>query len=221
MKKLILLFSALFILPLSSLFAGPLLDFGLKAGLAIPNDRISNVFNKEQLKTQDFIGNLKTEALDNGYNVAARLRLDLVSNLKFMGEIGFNRFPQTEIEVIDPSTNELIATLNTTINIIPITAGINWYLIEKGVGIYLIGDLKYNYISSSLDTKIDNNDVTIPVQSSEAENTIGYGIGAGVDFSLVLLRANIEAEYNHVNLISSKNNDDMKTYATVTLGIYF
>lgn len=201
-------------------FASGKMDFGVSVGLAVPNDEVANVLNKDKIESENFSGTLYEDAMNTGYHLSAKLRFNLAKNLKFYGGAGINRFPQTDILVRDPETDELLGTLKTTINVVPINTGVNWYLFEKRIGLYVIGDLTYNYIASSLDIVRKNDDVAIPVSTSETENTIGYGLGAGFDIDIFLGRVNLEAKYNRINIISFEDQDK-KDYVTVTAGINF
>jgi opacity protein-like surface antigen len=221
MKRLLVVIILLIFGIMPKLSAGPFMDFGIAGGISVPDDEIANVMNTDSIIGENFVGELKNIALNTGYHLSARIRLDLTKSLKFYGSAGINRFPQTEILVEDPESGELLGTLKTTINVIPITTGVNWYLIDKGIGIYAIGDLTYNYISHSLDIIREGDGVAIPVSSSGSENTIGYGLGAGIDFDLFLGRLNLEGKYNRLNIISFEENSETKDYFTLTLGIYF
>lgn len=221
MKRILFTIILLIFAVSSKTFSGDKMDFGISVGLAIPNDEVANVFNKDIIENDDVRGELYNQAIGTGYHISAKLRFNLAKKLKFYGGAGVNRFPQTDILVRDPETDELLGTFKTTINVIPISTGINWYLFEKRIGLYAIGDLTYNYIASSLDIVREGDDVSIPVTNSDPENTIGYGIGAGVDLDIFLGRVNLEAKYNRINIISFEENQDQKNYVTVTLGINF
>lgn len=221
MKRLLITIILIAFYASPKMLAGPFMDFGVSVGLSVPNDRVADILNTDRITESDFVGNLYRDGLDNGYTFGARIRLDLASSLKFVGAVSWNRFPQTDIEVRDPDTDELLATLKTTINIVPLNAGVNWYIIDRGIGLYAIADLSYNYITSSIDILREGEDFSIPIESSEVENTIGYGLGAGIDFNIMLARLNLEAKYNRLNIISFEENSKAKDYVTVTVGIYF
>lgn len=221
MKRFIIIFSFTFILSVISanLFAQGI-DVGFHLGLSTPNDKIANVYNKNQIKLNgDSLGNLVSRGMDAGYHLAFKGRIGLADNADLYLGFGYHKFPQTKIEVIDPQTKKVLATLNSTTNIIPISAGLNLYPIRSIIGIYATGDLSYNYISSSLDYKIAG--VEVPLTKTPTDGRLGFGLGAGVDLPLGLILLNLEAKYNYINFIGKTDKEDSKNYLSVALGVYF
>lgn len=196
------------------------IDIGFHLGLSTPNDKISNVYNKNQIKLSgDTLGNLISKGMDAGYHLAVKGRIGLADNADLYLGFGYHKFPQTEIEVKDPQTGKLLATLKSTTNIIPISAGLNLYPIRSILGIYATGDLSYNYISSSLDYKMAG--VEVPLTKTPTDGRLGFGVGAGVDLPLGLILLNFEAKYNYINFIGKEDKEDPKNYLSVAVGIYF
>ncbi len=200
------------------------LDFGFQIGLSTPNDKISDVYNKNKVTINDStgqVGKFLGKGMDAGYHLAVKGRIELSDNADFILGFGIHRFPQTTIEVRDPSNDELLATLGSTTNIVPITAGMNIYLLRSFVGLYATGDLTYNYISSSLEYIDDKTKVPVPLTKTPADSRLGFGFGAGVDFSLGLIMLNVEAKYNYLNFIGKEESEGNKAYLSLGVGVFF
>lgn len=219
MKRYFVIFSLLSMFILTKLNAQGI-DVGFHLGLSTPNDKIGNIYNKNQVKLDgDTIGNLITKGMDAGYHLAFKGRIGLSDNADLYLGFGYHKFPQTDIEVKDPQSGKVLATLKSTTNIIPISAGLNLYPVRSFIGIYATGDLSYNYISSSVESKIAGIDV--PLSTSPTEGRLGFGVGAGVDISLGLILLNVEAKYNYINFIGKEDKEDPKNYLSVAVGVYF
>lgn len=198
------------------------LGIGFHAGLSTPNNQINNVYNSDKLdlKKPDYFGNLVREATKTGYHIGMKLRLNVSNNLMFVGGILWNKFPQTTIEILNSKTGDTLIVLQSTQNIIPISAGLNLYLFQNVISPYLSGDLCYSIISNSIDYK------QIPLNGVEIDPLItnaraGFGLGAGLDIDLKLVYLNIEGKYNISNLIGKDSEEKNKNYFTLSLGVYF
>lgn len=197
------------------------IDVGFHVGLSTPNDKISDIYNKSTVNLSDTsAGSLLGKGLDAGYHLAVKGRIGLSDNADFIVGFGIHRFPETDIEVRDPSNPDvLLATLSSNTNIIPITAGLNYYLINSFIGIYATGDLTYNYITTSVDYK--GTGIDIPISKTPTDNRMGFGVGAGLDISLGLIMLNVEGKYNYLNLIGKEEEEGNKAYFTLGVGVYF
>lgn len=224
MKRFASLFILVFfVLSINGAKAQPDLEFGFYGGLSTPNDEVSNVYNSSTLEGEENVWDLGKDKADLGYHLGARVRLGLTDLISFTGGIGINRFPESEIDINDPTSDTLLATVYTVTNIIPINAGVNIHFLKKFIGVYGIAELTYNRISYTTEAKKDG--IPIPIQStdlssSENEDNIGYGIGAGFELDVELLSIFLEAKYNHTNLISSESSAENKSYVSLSLGIY-
>lgn len=207
------------LLAASNVFAQGI-DIGFHLGLSTPNDQIANIYNKKQVGLDsNKVGNFLSKGMDAGYHLAVKGRIGLSENADFYVGFGYHRFPQTDIQVTDPTTGKVLATLASNTNIVPINAGLNFYLFRSVVGLYATGDLAYNYISSSLDYK--GAGIDIPISKTPADSRLGFGLGAGVDISLGLIMLNVEAKYNYINLIGKEDDESTKNYLSFGVGVYF
>lgn len=199
-----------------SAYSMPFVSFGAVGGLSTPNDKINLVYNKEI--DQD-LGKFVNDGMENGYHIAARGRLKLNDNFAFVGGIGWHSFPESSLEIRDPETNELMTTLSTKTNIVPISAGINVYPINTIFAIYGVGELTYNHISNSVDVKYGG--VDFPYSQSPSDSRFGFGFGAGADLKVLLLKLNVEAKYNYTNLIGKEGDEENKSYFSLSVGVFF
>jgi len=209
---------ALFFLASKDLSAGT--NIGLFAGLSTPNDEMNNVLNSSKIDLKNMeAGDLVREATSSGYHIGAKLRFSLSDNFSFTGSASWHKFPESKIDVKDPVNDTTLAVLSSTQNIIPITAGMNFYLINSTIGIYGTGELAYSYIYNSVD--FDYEGIPISIDDSPTDNRVGFGLGAGIDLDAKLLILNLEAKYNISNFIGKVSNEETKSYFTLSLGVYF
>lgn len=219
MKKAFFIFIVTVLSLFSTKTASSQIVFGFNVGIATPNENINDIYNSDRLEQQDFLGNLYREGTQLGYQIGVKGRIPMSEDAAFTGGIAWTRFPETDIEVKDPETDEVLTTLGTNQNIIPISAGLNYYLINTAFGVYAAGELTYNLISNSVDYK---GDLDVPIDTSPSDSRVGFGIGAGLDLAIpALFTVNMEGRYNLANLIGKEDGENTKTYFTFTLGIYF
>ncbi|MGB9702146.1 MAG: outer membrane beta-barrel protein [Candidatus Kapaibacteriota bacterium] len=219
MKKLFYLSITFLAIFFNTSFAGAL-EFGINAGIATPDDKMNQVYNTNTLQlSQDSIANLISNGMKTGYHLGVKVSMPLNSNFSFIGSVGYNSFPQSEIEVRDPASNQLLATLSTSTKVVPVSAGLNFYLFKTVLSPYIAGDLSYNYISTSVESKFMG--TTVPISTTPSDSRFGFGFGIGTDISLGLVDLNIEGKYNYTNLIGKTTNEPNKYYFTLILGLTF
>lgn len=191
---------------------------GFIGGLSTPSDEINNIYNSDNLGS---VGKFVRDGAKNGYHFGVKIRMPLVSGIMLTGGAAWHRFPESTIDVNDPTTGKKLLTLNTVQDIIPITAGINYYIFNTGVGLYGTGELSYNYNKNTVN--VDYNGTSIPANFDTAPtyNRVGAGFGAGLDINAFLFLANLEAKYNYANIIGRDSGEELKSYFTLSLGIHF
>lgn len=200
------------------------IKFGFIAGASTLSDNVAQIYNSNRFSSDSIssgLGNIVNDALSTGYHLGARIRLRLTDNAYFITGFAWHRFPENNMYLINPDSQDTVASFRNVTNLIPINAGINIYLINSFVGVYATGDLTYNMISTSTD--IDYKDTSIPIQGLEADpqdSRLGFGFGAGIDFNLVFT-GNLEVKYNYTNLIGKDVDEADKTFLSVSLGIFF
>lgn len=191
-------------------------SLSIGVGLSTPNEAVSSVYNNITL--QDFSEDLK-DAASFGYHIQAKYRFGLGESVRFAFGAGWHRFPESDIIVKNPQDQKTYV-LSATSNIVPITAGIEYSIVKSAMGVYLMGDLSYNYFANSVGLK--QGDVDLPFAKGETESRVGVGFGAGVDFDLNLLVLDVAAKYNIANLINKANADEPdRSYFALTFSVVF
>ena len=196
---------------------------GFIGGLSTPSDEMNNIYNSDKISLTEpgTYGNFFRDGAKTGYHFGIKIRMPLVSGIMLTGGAAWHRFPESTIDVNDPTTGSKLITLSTVQDIIPITAGINYYIINTGIGLYGTGELSYNYNKNTVN--VDYNGTSIPANFDTAPtyNRVGAGFGAGLDFNAFLFLANLEAKYNYANIIGRDSGEELKAYFTLSLGIHF
>ncbi|MCK5742645.1 MAG: outer membrane beta-barrel protein [Chlorobi bacterium] len=212
-KKVLMAITALCLLGTAPLRA---VDLGIYAGLSAPNDEINNVM---KLTDNNTIGKFIREAAEVGYHIGIKTRIPMSENFIFRGGIAYHSFPETKLFI---ETHQEIPIV-TSQNIIPVSAGVNFYLLKSVVGVYATGELTYNYISSSVDyVKDEFIKIGIPLEKTDPVNTVGFGLGVGVDFDLKLVTLNLEAKYSRANLVGGSDEfANPINYFSLSLGVLF
>ncbi len=201
------------------------LKMGVKFGLSVPNENLSKI----STNIQDSVGNKKNVSqtfLDesrSGYHLIATAYIDLGTDFDLICSIGINRFTESKTELRDsPDTTRIIATLLNSRNIIPIEIGAKYKIVEIGfVSLYTIGNISYNYISTSTDVdyNVGFTSFGYPIQTSQTDRRIGYGIGAGLQLDFKLIKGFLEFKTNGANLIGKSDGESFKNFYTISAGV--
>lgn len=194
-------------------------SFQLSGGLSTPNDEINNVYNSNNLKLNGKLGDIIREAAKLGYFIGINVSLPLSNNFVFNSGISLHRFPQSELKIIFPGQTSDTVYLKAIQNIIPISIGVNWYLLKTSFSPYITGNLVYNYIANSIDIVKMNTE--LPIATSRQQSRIGAGFGLGIEFNLQIVTLCLEAKYNYVNLIGKTSSEANKNYLDIGVGIIF
>ncbi len=210
-------FIVVFFLFFSKSYSTPI-SIGFEAGLAIPNNQINN----NKITIQDTVPDVIRKGVASGYHLGMSINMGLTENFVFIGGIGLNRFPQSQLTIFYPKGEKFefdTIILKSVQNIVPVSVGVNWFIFRSVLSPYISGNLEYNYIQNSLE--IEKLDVPIPILTSKTDNRIGAGIGVGTDIDLGLLSLNFDVKYHFLNLIGKTDGEPEKKYLTVSFGIIF
>ena len=64
--------------------------------------------------------------------------------------------------------------------------------------------------------------VGIPMKETDPINTVGFGLGVGVDFDLKLVTLNLEAKYSRANLVGGSDEfANPINYFSLSVGVLF
>lgn len=194
------------------------IGLGIFAGLATPNSEINNIYNSDKLTEGETVNNLVRDAAKTGFDIGIKFRLPLGNSLLFNAGISWNSFPKTNIYIQNPTNNSALATLVTTQNIVPISAGVNFYPFTRTFGIYATGELTYNIMNSTVEVTVGNYS---NIDTNPTYNRTGIGLGVGLDLDLFLTLINIEAKYNFANVLGKVEDEKAKNYLTLNVAVYF
>lgn len=192
-------------------------SFGIGAGLSTPNEAVSSVYNNMSL------GSLEEDlsnAASLGYHFQVKYRFGLGESIRFAASAGLHRFPEADLVIKDPRDGKTY-TFVATSNIIPITAGLEYSIVKSGIGVFLAGDLAYNYFSNSLDLKTGDASVPIGINKDAAYSRVGVALGAGVDLDLKILSLELTGKYHLTNLINKEKGEPERSYFALTLSAMF
>lgn len=196
---------------------------GFVGGLSTPNNQVADFYNADRIRYSiddiDKFGKFVLQGIDMGYHLGVRLRFPLDDRANFIAGMTFNRFPESMTDVVDPATGQVLTTLQVTSNIVPLSAGINYFIIDSFIGIYAMGELSYNYMFYTVD--IPQDEFSLPISKTSTHNRLGYGFGAGIDLDLGLTKLNLEGKYNLTNIIGKEDGESNKEYFSLSLGFYF
>jgi hypothetical protein len=194
--------------------------FGFVFGLSTPNDQVNNVYNGNPFSSVDSLKNWFKGGLSSGFHIGVKARFGMSDNLTFVGGIAWHRFPESQIN-IKSTTSENIS-INITENIIPISAGVNLYLVKSIIGLYGVGELTYNYISSNAEVNTPNG-YSLPIipKPNPKDSRVGFGLGIGADLDVKIITLNLEGKYNIANLIGAASDEKTKAYFSLSLGAFF
>lgn len=223
--KTILIASMLFF-AVNKTYAAGGVEFGLFGGLSVPNDKAADIFDPKKISVDNIQnGKWTTEAASAGYHIGAKVKISLANDIKLVLGAAFHRFNESTIIIKDPTNPDVIlVSLFTTQNVIPISAGLDYAIINaKVVDLYLSGELDYNAISYTTDVNYGGIGVpqTNPFTDPAAQSRVGFGLGVGTNLNLQILKVNLEAKYHYMNMIGKEDGEADKNFIAVSLGVYF
>ncbi len=192
-------------------------SFGIGLGLSTPNEAISSVYNNISTGTLD--EDLR-DAAALGYHFQLKYRFGLGESVRFAASAGLHRFPEADVVIVDPRDNKTYNFVATS-NIVPITAGLEYSLVKSALGVYLTGDLSYNYFSNSLDLKTGDGSIPLGINEDASYSRVGVALGAGVDFDLKVVVLDLTGKYHLANLINKETDEPDRSYFALTLSACF
>jgi opacity protein-like surface antigen len=191
-------------------------------GLSTPNDNISQIYNTDNIydaekNLYDLIG----DAANYGWHLGIKGVLGFNTNYSFTFGFFYHTFPNSKINVVDPETDQVLGTITTDQTLYSVDAGLHWYILNAALKLYAIGALQYNILDNGIDYQSTDNDPNNdPIPTDQNDNRVGLGVGAGLDFELIIIRALLEAKYNFINIIGkSTSEEESKNYFSLSLGI--
>jgi hypothetical protein len=98
---------------------------------------------------------------------------------------------------------------------------VNLYLLKSFIGLYGVGELTYNYITSTVDATTSGITFPLNLNLNPNESRVGFGLGIGADLDIKIITLNLEAKYNIANLIGAGPDEKSKAYFSLSLGAFF
>ena len=226
MKRQILFFMVIFfiyMLPVQSYSESKVTFYG---GISTPSIEMNKIYSSDNvnLNTTGTATALKLlqSGTSAGYHLGVRVKAPLNENLFFLGSFEWNKFSQTKLTIQDTMSKNLPWNLGANQNIIPISVGMQYYLIKEYIGLYVIGMINYNFFTSNavfLDILTTYPDLNL--QLNKQSSCVGISAGGGFEFDLWLLRPMVEFRYNLPNLVGKESGELTKTYYTLSIGFTF
>ncbi len=204
----------LFLLVGSASAIGPL-KVGFSGGISMPNEAVANVLNSEN--------EVDWASVQTGYNLGLNLRFDFpLTDWGLQFGVAYHNFPLSKGSL---EVGGKPAEIEINRSIIPFTAGINYKLFSMAeiIDFYTGTAISYNYTIYTVEfPKVS---VPIPLSVGDGENNsegrFGLNFSTGINVNAVIFTGNIEAKYSLLNLIGSEDDEELKSYFALSLGIYF
>ena len=193
------------------------LKVGIRVGPAIPGPGIAQVYNT--LDTFGF-GIAYESASSMGYTIMANGRIGMSPAFSLSGGIGFARFPNQELTMVEIANNTTHNLSSSTI-IVPISAGISWLVIREGIVPVIHAEGLVSYRKTIVNGGSFLADLLLPGVELE-QRVMRYGAQAGVTVELDLgIRPQLDITYAMTNLLGRPEGEASRDYLTVTVGIVF
>ena len=208
MRKTVLILIA--VLTLGSLNSNAQIDMSIYGGISTPSSDMAKVYYNNQ-----DVWELINKGMDIGWHLGARVRLPIDTGLFFFGGFGWHRFSDVQLE-IENIENDTTYQISAKQDIIPIGAGLQYYITRKVINFYVLGALNYNYFTTQ------GSFIGLPAPNfdlSTATSRMGFTAAAGVEFNLVLFYPFLEFSYSMPNLIGKTDGEPTKSYFNISLGL--
>jgi hypothetical protein len=207
------------LLPSASLRAQTNLRLGGGVALAPSVVSAQSLLNLSSLSTPSGVLQLVSDSRLTGWHAAGRLMVGLGDQIGFTVAGAYHRFSDLRVNIVDPAQPSVsLDELSLAQTIVPLSAGLELTLFRFGIGVYVAGDLNFNFISSSAQA-IPTNLVNAGLMLRDTYSRVGGNVGLGVDLSLFGVGVDVCARYNHANLIGRNPGEAEQTFFTLTASI--
>ncbi len=224
MKNLLFMFFSFVLFSLYS-YSNKLAEVKIYGGPNFPINSFGNFTVDESINyfvndTTISNGKLIPNSSNIGYILGFQVALDLNDDIQFFGSLEFNRFNTKNIQVLEHNSPDLFTKIDVITTIIPISSGINYYLMKEEVfGIYIFGDLSYNFITYNLDYPILEK--KLDISTTVSKGRLGCGTGFGFDYVLDKIILSINYKYNNYNFIGKDINETTMNAHSIRIGATF
>jgi hypothetical protein len=191
------------------------LGFGIFGGLSTPNDFITNLYNRNTVDSLNLIYGSATFGWHVGVDL--RIKLDKDGKSFLHGSFAWHQFDPVVNDVMYKGKKEPL--FDATTSVLPIAAGVDYYLFRSVIGLYFRGDVQYNIITTRVHNVFDVID-EIKVMPDAKNNRLGAALGGGVEVNLLLIKAALEIKYNWINLVGKTVDEKPKNYLSTSIIVY-
>jgi hypothetical protein len=219
--KLIFLIT-LFSLSIHSLSDARETSFWFYGGMSLPehqtnrinSDGFLTLFDSTQTK-----GKFVYPDVNPGYSLGFKLGINLSENAIFYGGFSFIKYPKSRIMLMNEANNDTLAIFGLQNTVIPIAAGIKYYLIRTFGDFYADFSLAYNFISLAIDHEKYNPNV--PLSAIDTQSRIGFSVGGGIEIPIDVFIPFLEVNYSKMNYIARTANEPERIALNIILGLRF
>lgn len=194
------------------------LRFGPYLGPSFPSDAFANVYN---VTTEEDANAAYDFASGLGFHVGGRIRFGLTENFSLSGGIAYHRFPNQDLEYTSQSGPTL--RIKNVSNIIPINAGVLLRMplavVEPYIGAGAV--IVHQNVTMSEGGGVFSQIFSSGQEIEPTTNRVGADLTVGVGFNLLLLHPFIELRQTWSNLIGKEENEQTKSFMSVSIGILF
>ena len=215
-RTFIIIFLTVFFFSFGRTKASEGLSLGVFGGLSTPNDYITNLYNRNTIDSLDLI--YGSASLGWHIGVDLRIKLDKDGTSFFHGSFAWHQFDPVVNDVIYKGKAEPF--FDATTSVLPVAAGVDYYLFRSFIGLYVRGDVQYNIISTRVHNVFDVIDEVKKQPYDVKNNRLGAALGGGVEVNLLLIKAALEVKYNWINLVGKETDEKPKNYLSTSLIIY-
>jgi hypothetical protein len=219
--KLIILIS-LFFLSINCLSDARETSFWFYGGMSIPEHQTNRINSDGLLTLLDSAGTIGTLVYPDknpGYSLGFKLGIDLSENAIFYGGFSFIKFPKSRIMLMSQTTIDTLAIFELQNTIIPIAAGIKYYVLRTFGDFYADVSLVYNFISLAIDYEKYN--PKVPLSALDTQSRIGFNAGFGIEIPVDIFTPFLEVNYSQMNYIARNANEPERNAINIILGFRF
>ncbi len=156
-----------------------------------------------------------SDATFTGYHLGLRYMLPLGSGVGFTAAVGWHRFGTVRLNVVDPVKPTIaLSNFEASQTMIPVAGGLELTIFRAGIGLYLMGELSYNYFISN--TK---NGIPTGIELRDAFSRVGGSAGLGVDMSVGGIGVDVALRYHYANLIGKTSGEPETTFLSLTVAL--
>lgn len=187
-------------------------------GASTPSAKISELYSENELKDAfEEPGEFLISSTSSGWHAGVNPTIELSDKTHLNLSIAFHSFPASDTKLIDPETGDYFPFYETKTSVVPIKAGIDYYLFDKFVGMYVKGTISYNHVSTSIQNLRKLYDEISAIRSTQ-EGSFGAGAAIGLMFDIpILTDLGVEVGYDRINIIGKASDEPSKDYLSISL----